>query len=471
MERTEDNKKTFLTMLTNSATSIITIIISFFAAIIITRIISVADVGIATSFASLRNILTIVCLLAIYISINRILLDLKNKDFEYLSSIYIFSSLFCVLTFIIYYIFRNFFNTIFAFDTNMMILLFSIIFLANGATIMNSYWNYKGSYKKLMVFNILSSPVAQITSIILAYLLVSNKYLGRIIGVEIFNIIIGILCGIYILYKGKFTFNKEYIKKSLEISLPMIPHLLAQILLTSCDLLMIKAMIGNAEAGIYSMAYTVSNVFYLIMLQIFMPWSPWVYRRLKENMIKPIYNNSKILMIFTAYLALGLFSIAPEMIMLFLPQAYYPAGLIIAPICIGIFFEIMYIFFYDVEYYYKKNKQISLFSVIAAVLNIILNYICLKKFGYQAAAYTTLISYFILLILHYIGMRKLDKRNIYNIKYLILLSIFLLLIMAIYLLTNNNFVIRYTVIISVTMYLLIKYKKTIIDLLKQIRRS
>ena len=168
--------------------------------------------------------------------------------------------------------------------------------------------------------------------------------MGRIIGIEVFNILFGIGSGIYILYKGKFKVKVTYIKKSLKICIPMIPHLLAQIVLASCDLLMIKNIVGSSEAGLYSMAYTISNILYTILIQLFMPWSPWVYRRIKKNEIDAIKTNSKLMMVGAWLLCISLFTFSPEMIKIFLTQNYYKSAIIIAPInkyaCASFIFEI-----------------------------------------------------------------------------------------------------------------------------------
>ena len=461
MNRKIDGVKTSKSIMLNAITSVISIIVSLISTIVITRIISVSDLGIATSFITLKNILNLICLLSIYISINRIILDIKGKDYEYLSSIYIFSSLFCIITFVIYLIFHQYLNVIFGFNTKMMILMFTMIFLINGCNLMINYCNFKNKYIIMFIYNLLASPVAQILSLIFASAISSHKYLGRIIGVDLFNIVLGLGCGIFILFKGRFAFKKKYIINSLKICIPMIPHLLAQILLSSCDLLMIKNIIGSNAAGIYSMAYTISNIIYTILVQLFMPWSPWVYRRIKNNEIDSINKNSKILIIGAWFLCVALFTVAPEMIHIFLNKQYFEASFIVAPITVGIYFQIMYIFFYDIEYYHKKNKQIAFFSVLTSIINIVLNFVFIKQFGYIAAAYTTLISYLILLILHYIGMRIVDKRNFYDIKTLFITSILLFIIALIYVFTNNNFILRYSILIIITIVVIIKYYKNI----------
>lgn len=468
MNRELDGKKTLISIICNIVTIVISMLVSLVTTIFLTRIISLSDLGIATSFMTMKGIFNIICLLSMYIAINRMLLDVKGNDFEYLSSIYIFSSMFCLFTYFIYLIFSKYFNYFLGFDTKLMSLMFLMMFLINSCTIVVTYWNFKNNYKWTFIYNILSNPVSQICSLVFAILLTNKKYLGRIVGIDTFNIIFGVICAFLICLKGKFTYNKDYVKKSLKICIPMIPHLLAQVILSSCDLLMIKNLTGAANAGIYSMAYTISNLLYALLVQLFNPWSPWVYRRLKNNEIDTIKSNSKVLISLSFVLCVGLICVSPELIKIFLTKDYYPAINLIAPICIGFFFQIMYIFFYDIEYFYKKNSQIATYSVMAAILNIILNFIFIKKFGYYAAAYTTLISYFLLFMFHYYGMKKVEKRKIYDLKYIFLLSVMLLMLLLIIILSNCNFILRYLILLVACVFMIIKYKNKILNILTEL---
>ena len=205
---------------------------------------------------------------------------------------------------------------------------------------------------------------------------------------------------------------------------------------------------------------------YTVLLQLFTPWSPWFYRRMDASEIDTIKKNSRMLMLFCFFLCIGLFTVAPEMIRLFLSKDYIDSIYIVAPICIGIFFQMMYKFFYDVEYFYKKNGLIAIFSVITAILNIILNYFGLKIYGYQAAAYTTLISYFVLLILHYMGMRKVEKRSLFDIRYLVNLSTLLIFVGFINLIFVSNYFLRYLILVIVALLIFIKYNGYVRDTLK-----
>ena len=72
------------------------------------------------------------------------------------------------------------------------------------------------------------------------------------------------------------------------------------------------------------------------------------------------------------------------------------------------------------EYYSKKTSYIMIGTMIAAIINIITNYLFINKYGFIAAAYTTLFSYFCYLILHIIISRKLLGFFVIKIKWLVL---------------------------------------------------
>ncbi len=63
---------------------------------------------------------------------------------------------------------------------------------------------------------------------------------------------------------------------------------------------------------------------------------------------------------------------------------------IIPPIALANYMIFMYTMYVYIEHYYKKTVYITKNTLIAAGLNVILNFILIPKYGYVAAAYTTL---------------------------------------------------------------------------------
>jgi O-antigen/teichoic acid export membrane protein len=94
----------------------------------------------------------------------------------------------------------------------------------------------------------------------------------------------------------------------------------------------------------------------------------------------------------------------------------YWAGIsIIPPIVLSNFVIFAYTLYVNVEHFFKNTIPITINTVIAAVVNIVLNFLCIPKFGYVAAAYTTIVAYMIALLLHANNAKKLEK-DLYPIR-------------------------------------------------------
>jgi O-antigen/teichoic acid export membrane protein len=105
-------------------------------------------------------------------------------------------------------------------------------------------------------------------------------------------------------------------------------------------------------------------------------------------------------------------------------------------------------------------------SSIAAVINLILNYIAIPRFGYIAAGYTTLICYIILTLAHYVFMKYLCKKecieeSIYDEKFIAIFSAVFLIFTAIFTLILKQTLIRYLIVISIVAVFIFKRKKVI----------
>lgn len=98
-----------------------------------------------------------------------------------------------------------------------------------------------------------------------------------------------------------------------------------------------------------------------------------------------------------------------------------------------VFLIYVYTLFSNVEMFFEKPKYTMYGSVSATVINILLNYFFIKRIGYQAAAYTTLLCYILLSVFHYCSMRYICKteninQQIYDIR--LIVALFLMIIMC-----------------------------------------
>lgn len=254
------------------------------------------------------------------------------------------------------------------------------------------------------------------------------------------------------MFKGKTFFNKGYWKLSLSLSLPLVGYSVASQILTVSDRMMISQMVGNSAVGIYSTLYTVSSLSLLVWQAVHSSFVPYIFRNI-ENGGDGIKRVSSQLMTFYAAVAILMTFLAPEIVRILATEEYYEAIYIMPPIAAGVFFTSLANLYSDIAVYYKKTKYVMYPAIIAAVSNLILNYIFIKIYGYMAAAYTTLFSYILFALFQGVWAKKICKEygiergTIYNDKYMIALAAITTLISLSGILFYSNTLLRYSVVI------------------------
>ena len=107
-------------------------------------------------------------------------------------------------------------------------------------------------------------------------------------------------------------------------------------------------------------------------------------------------------------------------------------------------------------------------SAIAALLNVVLNYLMINAYGYMAAAYTTLVSYIVMAALLSIWANREFKKNItavdfvYDNKMIAIISVLTLIISMLALLIYDYAFVRYAIvalIFTVTVLYGVRYLK------------
>ena len=313
-----------------------------------------------------------------------------------------------------------------------------------------------------------AKPLIGVIFVILA----EDKVTARILGLVLVELI-G-YTGLFIVQmkRGKKFFSARFWKYALMYNLPLIPHYLSQTVLSSADRIMIKDMVGESEAGIYSLAYSISLIMTLFSTALMQTISPFIYQKIKDNKIYEISNVAYISLIFISVVNLILILFAPEVIKIFAPKEYYEAIWVIPPVAMSVFFMYSYDLFAKFAFYYEKTTLIMSASVVGAILNLILNHIFIGIYGYIAAGYTTLVCYLIYTLFHYILMNAVCKKYAdgirpYRTKVLLMITIPFLLCGFLLLITYSYPFIRYG-IIAISFIGMIIFREKIINILKQI---
>lgn len=416
--------------------------LAFLTIPIFTRLLSTTDYGIINTYSSWAGILSMIVGFAMHMSIRNAFVDYKDDTESYLSTIIKFTLLSSLGFMLIFYAVVKIFRINISLS-----LVFICLFHSVASSIIEDvscYFMMKYNYIKRTVLMILPNLISVCVAIFLiSYILKKDLYLGKIIPEALTIIIFAIILSICYTKKG---FNTAYIKHALKISLPLILHGAALNILSNSDRIMITWLADASQAGIYSLVYSLGMVTYAITLSIDGIWIPWFTNKMKEKSYDEINYITKDYIKLITYIMCGLIIVSPEILKILASKSYWEGIKLIPIIIVANFLFFAYNIYSNLEHYYKKSNQITALTILAAVLNLVLNYIFIPKFGYVAAAFTTAISYFVIFILHSIYSKTLNS-NVFSIKMFILPIIEIFIFCALFYLLTDHAIIRWVVAI------------------------
>lgn len=361
-------------------------------------------------------------------------------------------------------------SNIFEFPTPIMALMFLEIVFISSYNLWLQKKRYVYEYKIMTIVSVLIGVLGPVLGYI-GVSLSSNRGYGRIYGAAAVHIAIGLI--IYIINIGhsrKFV-DSVYWKYIFVFCIPLIPHFLSSQILSRFDRIMINRMCDTSDVAVYSLAYNVSTLMVIVSDAVLSAFTPYTYQCIKENQRELIKNKTTYAILMIAMVNLVLILFAPEAVSIFAPEEYYEAIYIIPAVSASVYFMFLFNVFANIEYYYSETKYVAVASVIAAVSNIILNFIFIDIFGYIAAGYTTLVSYIIYSAGHYIFMQRVAKKysegyQFYDNKMLFLISgVFVMMAILVIPLYKYMFI-RYILILAACIMFWIK-KEIIIETFKK----
>lgn len=420
--------------------------VSIFTAPLFTRILSPGDYGAVSNFTAWQNIFMILTGLSLTYSIGRAKLDYKEKFDAYLSSIQFLGAIAAGICFIASFLFQPYLTQIMNLDGFMISLLFLYLIFYPAVDYIQIKYRYEFRYKENIIISLLNTVGTVFFSLLFIYIFRNHRWIGRILGMLITTFGLGIYYFIRIQRKGNCRVNTEYWKYALKISIPMIPHAFAMVILNQIDRIQIMKYCGDSYAGIYSFGYSYAVLISLLINAVSQAWTPWQYEKHSQGKIKEISKACSFFTIAICVFTLLFVTLGPEAIMILGSESFQEAKWVVAPVALGTLFQYYYILYSGVEIYYKKTIAIGICSIIAAIINYFLNTIFIPIYGYMVAAYTTMAGYFILMILHFVIYRVICKDRLFPDKTLFLSALTTIIIGLTITMFYETYIIRYCMI-------------------------
>ncbi|UTV26971.1 lipopolysaccharide biosynthesis protein [Photobacterium atrarenae] len=264
--------------------------------------------------------------------------------------------------------------------------------------------------KKYAFYNISSKLLEIILIFVFALCLKDNQYLSKIYSQIIVTGALLLLVSKEIYKLLVFRFDFSYVRNALLFSLPLIPHVLSNSLLTQVDRFIINDVIGLSAAGIYSFAYNLAMAVIVVILAWNSSWQPKLYQLLNDQNYESIIKTTKRTTILISFVAMASILFSKEMVMFLAAKEYYEAAEIVPIIIIGNSLTYVYLTYANFVFYQRKTFSLSVATFFALTINFGLNTLLIPKFGIVAAAWTTVISY-IFLCLCYLTVSKISFKE------------------------------------------------------------
>lgn len=450
--------------------------IQFITVPLFTRMLSTFEYGQYSIYTSWISILGIFTSLDLYMAVfNNGMIKYKNDRLGYISAMQGLSSLSTLICFIIVIISKNFLQRLIGLPISVIEIMFIELFFSPALQYWTMRQRYEYRYKALVLVTIAIAIVNPVVGLLFVYH-AQHKGIARIVSVVLVNSLVGLIFYIYNYATGRKVFNRQYWHFAFFFNLPLIPHYLSSILLSSSDRVMIQNMVGEEKVAIYSVAYSISMIMNIFVSAFNASFAPYTYQECEKHNYSSIRKADNMLMIFMAFLVLVPVILAPEVVAIMGPPEYQEAIWVIPPVSLSVMFIFIYGNYANVELFFERRKFVMIASVLAAISNIVLNYIFIPIFGYVAAGYTTLACYIILAVGHYYFYvmvckeNNIDSKSIFNSKLIILISVGLSVITFTLMNLYRFPIIRYAIVILV--FIIIFYqRKKIITLLRRIKNK
>ena len=380
--------------------------IAFITVPIFTRLLTTEEYGIVNTYASWVPLLAVFIGLSMGQTIRNIYVDNREELGKYISSMFALAGVNLGI-FILLFIFVS--NKI-QIDKSIIImcLVESFANFVINCVLMRYVMEEEAAKRTLLM--VLPNMLGAIMSVVLILLLRDNKHYGRIMGMCISTSVFGIAIMLFYFIKYKCFLNRKVYAYVLPLSIPLIFHGIACNILGTSDRTLITYYRGASETGIYSLIYNLSMVASVVVSSAESMWIPKMTNTVMKKDYKKTNQDIKVYVYLVTFAFCGLLTIAPELVNVLGGEKYLCGVNMITPIVSASYVMYLYSIYVNLEYFFKKTKMIALSTFVAAGINLLLNFIFIPDGGAVAAAYTTLVSYLISMILHYSYAKKIEQR-------------------------------------------------------------
>ena len=381
-------------------------LISFFLLPLYTSYLITSEYGLVDLIQTYITLLVPIITLELEMSIFRYLIDARSSDkdtkklisnnfYLLLISLTIFSFLFIIFTTFITIPFR------------WLILIDIIVCVLSG-----NFLQVARGVGKNLDFSISSilTGLTIVASNIILIVFMGMQAEGMIISMALGNFI----CSLYLFIRLK-LYNKidfklvdhRLIKDMYKYSLPLIPNGISWWIVNVSDRTIISFILGSAANGVYAISNKFPTIISSLTGVFNLSWSEsaalHINSKDRDEFFSDIFNT--IMKLFTS-LGVGMLACMPFVFPILINKSYNDAYNYIPYLVLGTVFNVAICLYSQVYLAKKLSKQVATTAIMGAIINIVINILFIKRIGLYAAALSTAISYFVMMMYRHFDLKK-----------------------------------------------------------------
>lgn len=285
--------------------------------------------------------------------------------------------------------------------------------------------NYLKVLKKNLFFAIVSigQTIVLAVSNILFLLIADYGITGYMLSIFLSHFVAIVFCCIFgrtfsELKKGKLDWN--LLKRMIIFSAPLILNNISWWIIHSSDRIMVELMISTAALGIYTVAAKIPSLINVVTSIFQQAWGISSIKEIENDNDKTYYSNVFLyLFTFVFFASICIMLVLKAFMSIYVGKDFFEAWLYVPLLLVGACFSTISSYFGSLYGALKKSVNNMITTIVAALINIAVNFVCIHYFGIIGAAIGTATAYFVVAIIRMADCNRYVKFDLHLVYFFV----------------------------------------------------
>lgn len=265
------------------------------------------------------------------------------------------------------------------------------------------------AYAVISVLHTLALALANVLLLTKYHWGIRGYLVATILG-SMTTVVLGFYAGRIWAALGKGNVDRSLLSEMIHFSAPLILNNVSWWVIQSSDKIMIEAMAGAAALGLYTAATKIPSLINVIISIFSQAWGISSVREYESSNEKGFYTD-----VFTAYSVIGfgaavcINTIVKPFMAIYVSKDFFESWRFVPLLLVSASFSAVASYYGSLYGALKKSVNNMRTTFTAAIVNIIVNYLCILWFGAWGAIIGTVTAYFLLAIYRMVDVLRYIK--------------------------------------------------------------